>query len=76
MLPYSSSPGRKLLMMSTTSPMTSTVTVRLLQPFHSRRMMPQRLLNVTFSAIRMQKAKVVRTGLSVRKPLPRLKPKN
>ena len=45
-------------------------------PFHSLRMMPHTLLNTTLRAIRMQKAKVVSVGLSVRKPLPKLRPKN
>ena len=46
------------------------------QPFHSLRMMPQTLLNTTLRAMRMQKAKVVSVGLSVRKPLPNDSPKN
>ena len=49
-------------------PMSRTVMVLRLQPFHSFSMMPQTLLNVTFNAMRMQKEKVMSSGDSRRNP--------
>ena len=39
-------------------------------------MMPQTLLNTTFSAMSMQNERVVSTGEEMRNPLPRERPKN
>ena len=39
-------------------------------------MIPQTLLNVTFNAISMHQENVMSTAESVKKPLPRLNPKN
>ena len=57
-------------------PTISTVMVFAEQPFHSLRMMPHTLEKVTFSAIRMQKARVISVGDSVRNPFPSDRPKN
>ena len=63
-------------MMRIARPSTSTMMVERLHPFHSLRIMPQTFENTTLSAMRMQNARVVSTGDEVRKPLPRLSPKN
>lgn len=68
--------GKKQETMSTNIPTSSTPMVLPEQPFHSFRMMPHTLENTTLRAIRMQKERVVRTGDSVRNPLPNDKPKN
>ena len=57
-------------------PTTRTAIVFCEQPFHSLSMIPHTLENVTLSAMRIQKARVIRVGDSVRKPLPRDSPKN
>ena len=66
----------KVETISTMIPSTSTTMVLREQPFHSLRMIPHTLENTTLSAISMQKANVISAGESVRKPFPRLSPKN
>ena len=73
---YLSSCGRNDDTISISRPTTSTVMVLLEQPFHSLRIMPHTLLNVTLRAINMHQENVSSTAESVRKPLPRLSPKN
>ena len=68
--------GRKEDTMSTASPMTRMVMVLREHPFHSLRIMPQTLEKVTLRAWSMHQLKASSTGASVRKPLPRLRPKN
>ena len=47
------------------SPVTNTVMVRLLAPFHSFKTIPQKLLNKMFNDIRMLHEKASITGASV-----------
>ena len=58
------------------SPVTNTVMVRLLAPFHSFKTIPQKLLNKMFNDIRMLHEKASITGASAKKLLPMPKPKN
>ena len=60
----------------TTRPITNTLMVFELQPFHSLRIIPQTLLNTTLRAIKIQNDNVVRASEEVRKPLPIDSPKN
>lgn len=57
-------------------PKTRTVTVLEPAPFHSFRRMPQTLLKVTFSDIRILQEKAIITLPSARKLLPNANPKN
>lgn len=68
--------GRNDDTISITRPAISTAIVLREQPFHSLRIIPHTLLNVTLSAISMHHENVSSTAESVRKPLPRLNPKN
>ena len=56
------------------SPVTNTVMVRLLAPFHSFKTIPQKLLNKMFNDIRMLHEKASITGASAKKLLPITKP--
>jgi hypothetical protein len=49
-------------MISTTMPMTSTVMVLCVHPFHSFKIIPHTLLNVTLRAIRIHQEKVISAG--------------
>ena len=60
----------------TINPRIKTPIVELLTPFHSFKRIPQTLLKVTFSDIRILHENANRTGLSVRKLFPISKPKN
>ena len=53
------SSGRKELIINTMIPIMRTATVFPEQPFHSLRMMPQTLENVTFNAMSMHQLKVI-----------------
>ena len=53
-----------------------TPIVRCEQPFHSFRMIPHTLENVTFNAMRIQNERVISVGDSVRNPCPNDRPKN
>ena len=73
---YLSISGRNELMIRTTIPDMSTATVRDEQPRHSFNIIPQTFENTTLRAIRIHQLKVISDSESVRKPLPRLSPKN
>lgn len=70
------SSGRNELIINTMIPVIRTATVFPEHPFHSLRMMPQTLENVTFNAMSMHQLKVISDSDEVRKPFPRLSPKN
>ena len=55
---YFNNSGRNELRISTAIPVINTMMVLREQPFHSLRMMPHTLENVTFRAIRIQNARV------------------
>ena len=57
-------------------PVTNTVMVRLFDPFHSFKTIPQKLLNRMFNDIKMLHEKASITGASAKKLLPMPKPKN
>ena len=68
--------GKKAAKTKTIRPITNTLMVFELQPFHSFRIIPHTLLNTTLSAIRIQNDNVVRASEEVRKPFPIDSPKN
>ena len=63
-------------MISIIIPVVSTPIVLPEQPFHSLSIMPQTFENTTLRAMSMQNENVMSTGLSAKKPFPRLRPKN
>lgn len=73
---YFSNSGKKEDTINTTSPMSKVMMVFCEQPFHSLRMMPHTFEKVTLSDIRIHHEKVSKAGEEVRKPLPKLRPKN
>ena len=62
--------------MSTSSPRHRTTPARFHAPFHSCRTIPQKLLNITLSDIRILHEKASMTGESAKKLYPMPSPKN